>query len=107
MIRLSHDRARVFAREYLFALLAGLLGFAAPLPRVSPRRRRPIGNRRGIGYAPTITYRKVFKSSYPEFVEIKLNQSGHGTFDIRQLDEEPNPQPFRSERGARGKNFCD
>jgi hypothetical protein len=44
---------------------------------------------------PTITYRKVFKSSYPEFVEIKVNESGSGTFDIRQLDEQPNPQPFQ------------
>ena len=44
--------------------------------------------------APSITYRKVFKSSYPEFVEIKLDETGAGTCDIRQLDEEANPQPF-------------
>lgn len=44
---------------------------------------------------PTITFRKVFKSSYPEFVEIKLNQSGMGTFDIRQLDDDANPQSFQ------------
>jgi hypothetical protein len=43
---------------------------------------------------PTVTFRKVFKSSYPEFVEIKVNQVGSGTFDIRQLDEEANPSPF-------------
>jgi hypothetical protein len=42
----------------------------------------------------TVTYRKVFKTSFPEFVEIKLNQTGVGTCDIRQLDEEPAPQPF-------------
>jgi hypothetical protein len=42
----------------------------------------------------TITFRKIFKSSYPEFVEIKLNDSGSGTFDIRQLDDAANPQPF-------------
>jgi hypothetical protein len=42
----------------------------------------------------TITFRKIFKSSYPEFVEIKLNESGRGTFDIRQLDDSPNPQPL-------------
>ncbi len=42
----------------------------------------------------TITYRKVFKTSFPEFVEIKLNQAGVGTCDIRQLDEEASPQPF-------------
>ena len=48
--------------------------------------------------APTggaeITYRKIFKTSYPEFVEIKINESGSGTYDIRQLDEDANPQPF-------------
>jgi hypothetical protein len=43
---------------------------------------------------PVVTYRKVFKSSYPEFVEIKLDETGAGTCDIRQLDEEANPQPF-------------
>jgi hypothetical protein len=42
----------------------------------------------------TITFRKVFKTSYPEFVEIKLTESGTGTSDIRQLDEQPNVQPF-------------
>ncbi len=42
-----------------------------------------------------ITFRKVFKSSYPEFVEIKIGQKGSGTFDIRQLDEDANPQPFQ------------
>jgi len=41
-----------------------------------------------------ITFRKVFKTSYPEFVEIKINQAGSGTYDIRQLDEDANPQPF-------------
>jgi hypothetical protein len=42
----------------------------------------------------TITFRKVFKSSYPEFVEIRISQSGSGTFDIRQLDDDASPQPF-------------
>jgi hypothetical protein len=44
--------------------------------------------------APQITFRKVFKTSYPEFVEIKINQAGTGTYDIRQLDDDANPQPF-------------
>jgi len=42
----------------------------------------------------TITFRKVFKTSYPEFVEIKVTDAGSGTYDIRQLDEEANPQPL-------------
>ena len=43
----------------------------------------------------TLTFRKVFKSSYPEYVEIRVNERGAATFDIRQLDEPPNPQPFQ------------
>jgi hypothetical protein len=42
----------------------------------------------------TITYRKIFKSSYPEFVELKVNESGSGTYDIRQLSDESTPQPM-------------
>jgi hypothetical protein len=45
--------------------------------------------------APTITYRKIFKSSYPEYVEIKVSQGGAGTYDIRQLDEEADPVAFQ------------
>ena len=54
---------------------------------------------------PTITFRKVFKSSYPEFVEIKVSQSGAGTCDIRQLDEQPSPQPFHVDQPLVQKIF--
>jgi hypothetical protein len=40
----------------------------------------------------TVTYKKVFKSSYPEYVEIRISDAGTGTFDIRQLNEEANPR---------------
>ena len=42
----------------------------------------------------TITYRRVFKSSVPEFIEIKIIDQGKSTYDIRQLDDEADPQPF-------------
>jgi len=45
-----------------------------------------------------VTFRKVFKSSFPEFVEIRVNEAGQGTYDIRQLDEEASPQPFEVSR---------
>jgi hypothetical protein len=41
----------------------------------------------------TITYLKVFKSSYPEYTEIKISQSGAATYDIRQLSDASSPQP--------------
>jgi hypothetical protein len=42
----------------------------------------------------TITYRRVFKSSTPEFIEIKISDQGKSTYDIRQLDDDADPQPF-------------
>jgi hypothetical protein len=44
--------------------------------------------------SPNITYRKIFKSSYPEYVEIKVSQNGAATYDIRQLDEASEPVAF-------------
>jgi hypothetical protein len=49
----------------------------------------------GTGGPATITFRNIFKSSYPEFVEIKVNETGSGTYDIRQLDDDPSPQPLQ------------
>jgi hypothetical protein len=42
----------------------------------------------------TITYRRVFKNSSPEFIEVKISDQGKATFDIRQLDEDADPEPF-------------
>ncbi|MGC1105791.1 MAG: hypothetical protein WA876_04565 [Candidatus Acidiferrales bacterium] len=43
----------------------------------------------------TLTFRRIFKSSYPEYVEIHINKDGAGTFDIRQLDDTASPQPLQ------------
>ena len=48
----------------------------------------------GPSDSPTIIYRKVFKSSYPEYVQIKVSQNGAATYDIRQLEEESEPVAF-------------
>lgn len=53
----------------------------------------------------TITFRKVFKTSYPEFVEIKVSAAGSGTYDIRQLDEDANPQPLEVGQGLAQRIF--
>lgn len=52
-----------------------------------------------------ITYRKVFKGSTPEFVELKITQSGKCFFDVRQLVEEPVAQEFSVSDGLRAKIF--
>lgn len=52
----------------------------------------PAGGQSSAG--ATLSYRKVFKDSSPEFVEIKIRESGSGTIDLRRIDEEPDPEPL-------------
>ena len=40
-----------------------------------------------------LIFKKIFKSSTPEFVEIAVSDSGDCTYDIRQLDDDPEPLP--------------
>jgi hypothetical protein len=42
----------------------------------------------------TVTYRRVFKNSAPEFIEVKVSEGGKSTFDIRRLEDDADPQPF-------------
>ena len=53
----------------------------------------------------TITYRRVFKGSNPEFIEIKVSEGGSATYDIRQLSEDPDPQPFQVGDAIRARIF--
>ena len=43
---------------------------------------------------PTITYRRVFEGSTPEFVEIAVRQDGAAKADVRQLSEAASPEEF-------------
>lgn len=82
----------------VFSFLAASLAAAATTNPAPPAKSaQPSAASRAAAPAGSaeITYRKIFKTSYPEFVEIKINESGSGTYDIRQLDEEANPQPFQ------------
>src|SRR5208282_2517055 len=48
------------------------------------------------------TYRRVFKSSVPEFIEIKIPESsGNASYEIRQLDEDAGSTPFEVGAGLR------
>jgi hypothetical protein len=52
-----------------------------------------------------ISYRKVFKGSVPESVEITISESGKCTYDIRQLAEDPKAQEFEVGQPIRDKIF--
>ncbi len=53
----------------------------------------------------TITYRRVFKGSTPEFTEIKVTEQGKCTFDLRQLDEDADAEAFEVGAPVRQKIF--
>src|SRR5207244_85009 len=53
----------------------------------------------------TITYRRVFKGSNPEFIEIKVGEDGSASYGIRQLSENPDPEPFRVGDAVRTRIF--
>ncbi len=75
-------RSSPLHRWFLFLTLFVCAGIAITPSRTAAAT--PAGN-------ATVTFRKVFKSSYPEYVEIKITDGGAGTFDIRQLSEESSP----------------
>jgi hypothetical protein len=53
-----------------------------------------------------LTFRRVFKSSSPEFIEISVREdSDAGTYEIRQLDEDPGSLPFQVSATWRTKMF--
>jgi hypothetical protein len=54
----------------------------------------------------TLTYRRVFKGSTPEFIEIKVSEDGPASSDIRQLSEDANPQPLELGPPARARLFA-
>lgn len=52
------------------------------------------------------TYRRIFKSSTPEFIEIKINEdSDRGSYEIRQLEDDPGVTPFEVSHPLRAKIF--
>ncbi|MGD0907941.1 MAG: hypothetical protein ABSA96_10190 [Candidatus Acidiferrales bacterium] len=73
--------------------------------QASPRRVNPRGAAPGQANsgAATITYRRVFKGSSPEFIEIKVTEPGAATFDIRQIAEDADPSPFEIGPNVRQK----
>ena len=53
-----------------------------------------------------LTFRRVFKSSSPEFIEIVVPEDARpATYDIRQLDEDPSASPFQISGGLRTHMF--
>src|SRR5580704_10666927 len=53
-----------------------------------------------------LTFRRVFKSSTPEFIEISVREdSDDASYEIRQLDDDPGAAKFQVSSALRAKMF--
>ncbi|HXM93831.1 MAG TPA: hypothetical protein VOA64_06185 [Candidatus Dormibacteraeota bacterium] len=54
-----------------------------------------------------LTFRRIFKSSTPEFIEVVVHEdSDAATYEIRQLEEEASAQPFDVSAALRARMFA-
>ncbi|HET8922824.1 MAG TPA: hypothetical protein VFN26_07475 [Candidatus Acidoferrum sp.] len=78
-----------------FCFLMAVASLLACLAHAAPA---PAGSR--------ITFRRVFKSSSPEFIQIVVrDDSDAATYEIRQLDDDPASSPFEVGAALRAKMF--
>lgn len=86
-----------------FVLLASLASVLLSLPEPA------VASKTAAASAPAhakLSYRRIFKSSSPEFIEIIVHDdSDAATFEIRQLDEDPGAAPFEVSGPLREKMF--
>jgi len=83
--------------------LATCPSIAAPAPRLlTPPESASTPATAGA----KLTFRRVFKSSTPEFIEISVREdSDECTYEIRQLDDDPEKSPFEVSAPLRAKMF--
>jgi hypothetical protein len=89
------------ARRPARLLIASLAIFFAAQDPALARSSAPMGD----GGA-TLSFRKIFKSSTPEYTEIRIHESGSCTYDLRSLEDPPDPQPFSVSPALREKMFA-
>ena len=78
-----------------FAMLLGVAGLLAGAALPAP-----------ASSGAKLTFRRVFKGSSPEFIEINVRQdSDVAAYEIRQLDEDAGASPFQVGAGLRAKMF--
>ena len=85
---------------------ASSLPHAAERESTSQRATAEPQSAPATGAVAVVVYRKVFKSSSPEFTEIRVPEQGLGSCDQRSLDEQPDPQPVEIGSALRTRIFA-
>jgi hypothetical protein len=103
---MSNSLIRPFLLTSLFLLSysPGVFAFTGNLPSPKPPglTRSPAASA-----GAKLTFRRVFKSSTPEFIEISVREdSDDASYEIRQLDDDPGASKFQVSAALRGKMFA-
>ena len=54
---------------------------------------------------PRLTFTKILKGSFPEYMALSIDANGKGTYDSRKLDDPPDPHPLQISAGTTAKIF--
>src|SRR5277367_1366972 len=93
-----------FLSAWAFLCIPGAT-FAAPVRR-SLRDAHTEFKKATTGNGAEITFRRVFKSSTPELIEIVVREdSDSASYEIRQLDDDPGSTVFTVSGPLRAKMF--
>ena len=103
-MKYSHFRSTQSASAVVFFSIACAVLTVPMLGRLAIRERTVWGP--SPSAAAKLTFRRIFKSSTPEFIEITVRQdSDEATYEIRQLDDDPGASPFQVSAAWRAKMF--
>ena len=95
-----------FAAKLTF-LVAAFLSLWVSTPTLAAHHPPMVNTRVAVAASGAkLTFRRIFKSSSPEFIEISvLENSDEATYEIRQLDEDPGAAKFQVSSQLRSKMF--
>src|SRR6266403_584592 len=97
-------RISILLTPVLLSYLA-LSSTAAAVPASRAMSSAELASSAGAAGAK-ITFRRIFKSSTPEFIEITVREdSDESTYEIRQLDDDPEKLRFEVSAPLRAKMF--
>jgi hypothetical protein len=100
----SLTRPVLLTSLFLLSCSPGVFAFTGSPP--SPKPLSLTGSAAASAGAK-LTFRRVFKSSTPEFIEISVREdSDDGSYEIRQLDDDPGAAKFQVSAALRGKMFA-
>jgi len=102
----SNSRAKRISCCLLPVFAIALFVASTPARTLAIPANSPLSAAAAGSTAAKLSFRRIFKESTPEFIEIIVAQdSDKATYEIRQIDEDPEKSPFEVGASLRAKMF--